>query len=158
MFPDKLKTQQQMSTTQVAPKAAQGAVKVTDSKAKKQTPKVRTTEELKSMGLVGNLIIVVKKAQALSASHDYEGTEVKDAQYPGNAFYRLTKRGGTIEKVDQKSAEWKEFHAAAKLAVPDLKEMKYSKTVKDFIKAALNLTPEVAPRGLNMSVLDDIKL
>lgn len=141
-----------------APATSNGAAKSVAKKLAEKKP-IRTEAQLKAMGLVGNLIIVAKKVQSVCTDNNYVGTELEGMKYASSAMYRAQKN---IETVDQKSEAFKAFHASCKAAVPDLKAyengQKFTKAIKDVVVTLLELQPERAPKGLNMSVLDDIKL
>lgn len=123
----------------------------------RKKPVIRTDAQLAGMGVKGQVYLVVRKAFALADKNGFSGTVRAGKKFPNGVLYSKGKDGGAYWKAAEDGAEFKDLKAAAKSAVSDLKQLKYT----DKVKKVVDLFSEMGGGGrggskLNMSALDDL--
>lgn len=131
---------------------------------KKPSTRKSPKQVINDRGMKGAIALMVQEALTLGFNNGYEGTVLANKNAKGELLeptkqsgmqYQLTREGGIIEKLDEKSLTYKNLYAAAKAAHPDMiaDEQKYSDKVKAFINFVTTLK---APKESKVSALKSI--
>lgn len=115
-------------------KGTKSAASTESGKTRKKAT-VRTDAQLLAGGIKGNVFLVVRKAFGLAAKNNFSGTTRQGKKFPGGILYSKGKDGGSYWGLSEEGDAFKAIRSAAKSAVGDLREMKYTKSVQNVVDA-----------------------
>ncbi len=101
----------------------------------RKAAKTRTDAQLLTMGIKGNVFLVVRKAFNLGSKNAFAGTTISKNKFPAGALYLKGKDGGSYWKLAEEGDAFKGIRSAAKSAVGDIQAMKYTGNVQKLIDA-----------------------
>lgn len=117
----------------------------------------RTDAQLAAGSARDKVVLVARKGFNLAKANGYEGiAELQKVKFPRSTIYRVLRPGGPIYTAPEKAFE--EVRSAAKSALPDISDMKYTASVRNFLVKALALTPPAGERGVSMASLKGLSL
>lgn len=163
-----------MSTQTVNAKngQAKNAAVKTEVKAERKEAVKRSDADLKKT-IKGSLIVLAIGAFALAKRNEYEGVDygkkkeknekgeiVEIPRNPYGVRFRIVKEGGAIDSIDEKKneAQFLEIRMAAKDALADIKELKYTKKVKTFLQKLVDIKMPKVTKGFNAERLEGLTL
>jgi hypothetical protein len=142
-----------MSDNEQAPK---------QKEATKSSPKSkRTQEELKQMGIKGNLTLLARYAFSLAKENDYKDTRWENSEtehFSGGFYGKITPEKGTMWRAEEDDASFKAVVAAGKAAQADIAAQKYTDKVVAFLEAIMNVKAPVAAKSKDYSKVSEISL
>ena len=110
---------------------------------------------IKEHGIIGNVLVVVKKAFDLAGRNEMKGTVREGKKF--SPLYSRTKDGGSFWAQEVTSDEFIALKDVCRKALPDLKKSEYSKNVVAVVDAFIALpTFSGGPREFNAADLDGV--
>jgi hypothetical protein len=126
--------------------------------------RVMTDKKLFDMGIVGKVLIVLRKGMNLAKQHSFKHTSWanREGDTVGGTWYakiRLAsedKPAGAFVQLKETDEKFLEIRAAAKAAKDDIFARKYTKEVGEMLQLVIDLRGESA--GQSVDILKDIEL